>query len=152
MTHRVCQHGFYARPAAHLATLSTRDGLGTISVVQTLSASFQGGVVKTFRCPLRGFRLQYEYADFEFAMSAIRVLAIVCVVAFVSYAAKSRSIFLAGTLGSLLGCVAPHGYTHINGTAEACYMGYLHWTASKIRNKILLVQKFRLCSSPIKGG
>ena len=138
--------------AAHPRFLFKPRTFGMIFVTLTSSASLWTGVVKTFRCPLRGFRLQYEYADFEFAMSAIRVLAIVCVVAFVSYAAKSRSIFLAGTLGSLLGCVAPHGYTHINGTAEACYMGYLHWTASKIRNKILLVQKFRLCSSPIKGG
>ena len=63
-------------------------------------------------------------------MSTVRVLAIVFVVAFVSYAAKSRVMFVAGTLGSLLGCVAPHGYTHINGTAEACYMGHLQWTAS----------------------
>ncbi len=63
-------------------------------------------------------------------MSAVRVLAIVCVVAFVSYAAKSRIMFVAGTLGSLLGCIAPHGYIHINGTAEACYVGHLHWTAS----------------------
>ena len=37
----VRQHGFYARPAAHLPTLATRAGLGTISSVQASLASFR---------------------------------------------------------------------------------------------------------------
>ena len=76
--------------------------------------------------------MPYDYADFEFMMCAIRILVIVGVVAVISYAAKSRAMFVAGTLGSLLGCVAPHGGIHINGTAEAVYMGQLHFTASNI--------------------
>ncbi|GAB5403105.1 MAG: hypothetical protein Aurels2KO_13360 [Aureliella sp.] len=76
--------------------------------------------------------MPYDYADFEFMMCAIRILLIVGVVSLISYAAKSRAMFVAGTLGSLLGCVAPHGGIHINGTAEAVYMGQLHFTASNI--------------------
>ena len=76
--------------------------------------------------------MQYDYADFEFMMCAIRILVIVGVVAVISYAAKSRAMFIAGTLGSLLGIVAPHGGIHINGTAEAVYMGQLHFTASNM--------------------
>ena len=49
------QHGFYARPAAHLPSLATRVGGGTLNLVQASLASFWGGVVKTFRrrtfCP-----------------------------------------------------------------------------------------------------
>ena len=33
--------GIYARPSAHLPTLATRAGLGTIPLVQTSSASFR---------------------------------------------------------------------------------------------------------------
>ena len=76
--------------------------------------------------------MQYQYADFEFAMCALRILVIVGLVAIISYAAKSRAMFVAGALGSLLGCVAPHGGIHINGTAEAVYMGQLHFTVSNI--------------------
>ena len=76
--------------------------------------------------------MPYDYADFEFMMCAIRILVIVGVVAVISYVAKSRAMLVAGTLGSLLGCVAPHGGIHINGTAEAVYMGQLHFTASNI--------------------
>ena len=35
------QHGFYARPAAHLRSLATIAGFGTIFVVQALFASFR---------------------------------------------------------------------------------------------------------------
>ena len=45
------QHGFYARPAAHLPTLSTRAGLGTIFGSSGIAGFVQGGVVKTFRYP-----------------------------------------------------------------------------------------------------
>lgn len=76
--------------------------------------------------------MEYEYADIEFAMCAIRVLAIIGVVAVISFFAKSRAMFVAGALGSLLGCVAPHGGIHINGTAEAIYMGHLHFTAAQM--------------------
>ena len=43
------QHGFYARPAAHLPTLATRAGIGTISRSSNIARFVQGGVVKTFR-------------------------------------------------------------------------------------------------------
>lgn len=39
--HRDTQHGFYARPAAHLGSLATGLGLGTIFVVQASFASFR---------------------------------------------------------------------------------------------------------------
>ena len=48
---RVGQHGFYARPSAHLPWLVTRAGLGTISRSSDIARFVQGGVVKTFRCP-----------------------------------------------------------------------------------------------------
>ena len=130
---RGVQHGFYAEALrAHPRFLFKPRTFGTISVTLTSSALLRTGVVKTFRYPHRDLRMQYQYADFEFAMCALRILVIVGVVAIISYAAKSRAMFVAGALGSLLGCVAPHGGIHINGTAEAVYMGQLHFTASNI--------------------
>ena len=43
------QHGFYARPAAHLRLLATLAGLGTIPRSSGIVRFVQGGVVKTFR-------------------------------------------------------------------------------------------------------
>ena len=43
------QHGFYARPAAHLLTFATRVGVGIISRSSGIARFVQGGVVKTFR-------------------------------------------------------------------------------------------------------
>lgn len=74
----------------------------------------------------------YEYADIKFAMCAIRVLGIILVVAIVAFGLKSRAVFVAGTFGSLLGYIVPEPGIHINGTAEACFMGYLNWTAGHI--------------------
>ena len=46
------QHGFYAEALrAHLPSLVTRAGLGTISRSSGVARFVQGGVVKTFRCP-----------------------------------------------------------------------------------------------------
>ena len=45
------QHGFYAEALrAHLRSLATRVGLGTISCSSDAVRFVQGGVVKTFRC------------------------------------------------------------------------------------------------------
>ena len=44
------QHGFYARPAAHLRSLATTAGFGTICGSSGIVRFVQGGVVKTFRC------------------------------------------------------------------------------------------------------
>ena len=41
---------FTLRPSAHLRSLATGVGFGTISAVQTSLGFVQGGVVKTFRC------------------------------------------------------------------------------------------------------
>jgi len=38
--------GFYARPSAHLGSLATGHGLGTISAVQALFASFRAVTLK----------------------------------------------------------------------------------------------------------
>ena len=46
----IVQHGFYARPSAHLPRLPTRAGLGTISRSSGIVRFVLGGVVKTFRC------------------------------------------------------------------------------------------------------
>ena len=43
------QHGFYARPAAHLGSLATGHGFGTLSRSSDIARFVQGGVVKTFR-------------------------------------------------------------------------------------------------------
>ena len=43
------QHGFYARPSAHLRSLATLVGLGTISLSSDIVGLVQGGVVKTVR-------------------------------------------------------------------------------------------------------
>ena len=56
--HRDGQHGFYARPSAHLPTLSTRAGLGTIFRSSGIVRFVQGGVVKTFRCTHEMSQLQ----------------------------------------------------------------------------------------------
>jgi hypothetical protein len=76
--------------------------------------------------------MNYDYGDIEFAMCAIRVLAIVAVVAVVSYAFGSRAMFLAGSLGSLLGYVAPHGREYASGMLEAIFISQLQWTAGHI--------------------
>ncbi|SMP75742.1 hypothetical protein SAMN06265222_1201, partial [Neorhodopirellula lusitana] len=47
----VAQHGFYARPSAHLRTLATGVGFGTISGSSCIVRFVWGGVVKTYRCP-----------------------------------------------------------------------------------------------------
>ena len=45
------QHGFYAKALrAHLGSLATGHGLGTISRSSGIVRFVQGGVVKTFRC------------------------------------------------------------------------------------------------------
>ena len=44
------QHGFYARPSAHLPCLAALAGLGTILGSLGIVRFVQGGVVKTFRC------------------------------------------------------------------------------------------------------
>ncbi len=44
------QHGFYARPSAHLPRLATRAGVGTILRSSGITRFVYGGVVKTFRC------------------------------------------------------------------------------------------------------
>ena len=44
------QHGFYARPSAHLRSLATGVGLGRITHSSDIARFVQGGVVKTFRC------------------------------------------------------------------------------------------------------
>ena len=47
----VVQHGFYAEALrAHLRSLATVAGLGTISRSSGIARFVQGGVVKTFRC------------------------------------------------------------------------------------------------------
>jgi hypothetical protein len=46
---RARQHGFYARPSAHLPCLATRAGVGTIFRSSDIARFVQGGVVKTFR-------------------------------------------------------------------------------------------------------
>ena len=43
------QHVFYARPSAHLRSLATCLGAGTISRSSDIARFVQGGVVKTFR-------------------------------------------------------------------------------------------------------
>jgi hypothetical protein len=74
----------------------------------------------------------YEYADIKFAMCAVRVLGIIFLVAIWAFASKSRAVFVAGTLGSLLGYIVPEPDICIDGTAEGCFMGYLDWTAGHI--------------------
>ncbi|EKK03336.1 hypothetical protein RBSH_01395 [Rhodopirellula baltica SH28] len=49
------QHGFYARPSAHLPWLVTWAGIGTISRSSGIARFVQGGVVKTFRCATQSF-------------------------------------------------------------------------------------------------
>lgn len=45
------QHGFYAESLrAHLCSLATGHGVGTISRSSSIARFIQGGVVKTFRC------------------------------------------------------------------------------------------------------
>ena len=59
----VAQHGFYARPSAHLRSLATGAGFGTISRSSGVVRFVQGGVVKTFRCANldeRGWTLRHR--------------------------------------------------------------------------------------------
>ena len=56
MTHVIArwtaaQHGFYARPSAHLPCLATMAGLGRITRSSDIVRFVQGGVVKPFRYP-----------------------------------------------------------------------------------------------------
>ena len=74
----------------------------------------------------------YDYGDVEFAMCGVRVLAIILAVAVVAFLAKSRALFVAGAAGSFLGYIVPEAHIHINGTAEACFSGYLERTAGHV--------------------
>src|SRR5687768_3817265 len=74
----------------------------------------------------------YDYGEIECAMCGVRVLALILAVAVVAFIAKSRALFIAGFLGSFLGYVVPEGSRHINGSAEACFRGYLEWTAGHV--------------------
>ena len=54
------QHGFYAEALrAHLGSLATGHGLGTISRSSDIARFVQGGVVKTFRCPPQAPRIEF---------------------------------------------------------------------------------------------
>ena len=55
-----------------------------------------------------------EYDAFEFATISIRILLIICAVAFLSCAIKSRLMFFAGLCGSLMGLISPAGHLRVN--------------------------------------
>jgi hypothetical protein len=74
----------------------------------------------------------YSYAQIELATCALRVLFIALVVAFVAFAVKSRAVFVAGTIGSLLGFVVPQATAHISGTPEGVYLAYLAGSANHV--------------------
>ncbi len=75
--------------------------------------------------------MSYDLHQIEFAMCWLRVLVIIGAVALVSYAARSRGVFLAGTLGSLLGFVVLEPVVYAQYTsAEAAVMGWLDDAAS----------------------
>ena len=48
---------FTLRPSAHLPTLATRAGVGTIARSSCIARFVQGGVVKTFRCATQSMKI-----------------------------------------------------------------------------------------------
>jgi hypothetical protein len=74
----------------------------------------------------------HAYHEILSATCAVYVLSIVGVVAVVAFVAKSRIIFLAGSLGSLLGYFLPEGGIYPNGTAEAIFMVHLEFSADHV--------------------
>ncbi len=77
--------------------------------------------------------MQYNHAQLELAMCGLRVLPIIAMVAFVAYMAKSRRVFVLGTLGSLLGFVVPEFTVHVQySSAEAAYVGSMTSTANHV--------------------
>lgn len=68
----------------------------------------------------------YSREQIELAMCVIRVLPIIALVAVASFAVKSRTAFLLGSAGALLGFAVPEPYafTHYS-SGEAAYMGSL---------------------------
>ncbi|GEM_PF-1804035 len=74
----------------------------------------------------------YKYGDVEFAACGIAVLGLILVVAVVSFAVQSRTMFILGSIGSFLGCVIPEPSIHIDGTAEGCFIAGLEFTAAHV--------------------
>ena len=70
----VVQHGFYARPSAHLRSLATGVGLGTIPRSSDIVRFVQGGVVKIFRCATQS----NEFQPIRFASTVRRRSTAVC--------------------------------------------------------------------------
>ena len=74
-----------------------------------------------------------EYAAFEFATPAIRVLLIILAVALLSYAMKSRLMFFAGLSGSFLGYVMPKLYTlRVSGTLDGIVRTHVEYRTAHI--------------------
>lgn len=74
----------------------------------------------------------YNHGDVEFAACGIVILGLILVVAIVSFAVKSRTMFILGSLGSFLGYVVPEPSIHIDGTAEGCFLAGLEFTAAHV--------------------
>jgi hypothetical protein len=70
------------------------------------------------------------YLEFELARRILCVLVIVFWVALVAFAAKNRTLFVAGTVGSLLGFVPSGIVRQINGTGEQIFMAQLGFATS----------------------
>lgn len=69
-----------------------------------------------------------EYAAFEFATIAIRVLLVIAAVAVFSYAMKSRLMFLAGLCGSFLGYVIPYSTgNRVSGNMNGIVFSHVEW-------------------------
>ena len=77
--------------------------------------------------------MSYDPDQIELAMCAIRVLAIIGAVAIVSYATRSRIVFLTGGIGSMLGFVVPEPVMYADySSTEAAFLASLNDTASHV--------------------
>lgn len=70
------------------------------------------------------------YQHDEFLFRSFSVLILILGVAFVAYALRNRTLFIAGTLGSLTGFGSEGSGRKINGSGDAIYMARLHFAAS----------------------
>jgi len=79
------------------------------------------------------YAVLYSYHETEFAICSVRILAIILVVTVVSYLANNRGMFIAGTLGSLVGFVIPQSHRHSSYASGAdAFMGSIHRTADHL--------------------
>lgn len=77
--------------------------------------------------------MSYDLHQIEFAMCWVRILALIGAVALVSYATRSRAVFVVGAIGSLLGFAVPEPVVYAQySSAEAAALNWLDGVAKHV--------------------